>query len=254
VAVTEADIHTWVTRAELILAAVVFVVLLFVSAPYGRHHRSGWGPTMPNAIGWAVMESPALVLFGALYLLGRHASETVPLVLAAAWMLHYTHRAVVFPLRMRTQGKRMPVTVAALAFAFNCLNAYVVGRWISHLGRYAGEWLRDPRFIVGMMVFAAGFWVNIVADRRLIALREPGETGYSIPRGWLFDYVAAPNYLGEIVEWTGYAVAMWSLPGAAFALFTVANMTPRALAHRRWYRETFPDYPTQRRALIPFVV
>jgi hypothetical protein len=50
------------------------------------------------------------------------------------------------------------------------------------------------------------------------------------------------------------AIATWSLPGLAFACFTIANLAPRAMTHHRWYRETFPDYPRTRRTLIPFVL
>jgi 3-oxo-5-alpha-steroid 4-dehydrogenase 1 len=39
-----------------------------------------------------------------------------------------------------------------------------------------------------------------------------------------------------------------------FANWTMANLVPRVLAHHRWYRETFKDYPARRRALIPFLL
>jgi hypothetical protein len=38
-----------------------------------------------------------------------------------------------------------------------------------------------------------------------------------------------------------------------FFLFTAANLVPRAAQNHRWYRETFPDYPRERRALIPWM-
>jgi hypothetical protein len=63
--------------------------------------------------------------------------------------------------------------------------------------------------------------------------------------------VSCPNYLGEIVQWFGWALLGWSLPGLAFALFTLANLAPRAYAHHRWYLATFPDYPRDRAALLP---
>jgi len=88
----------------------------------------------------------------------------------------------------------------------------------------------------------------------LLNLRKPGETGYKVPRGWLYEYVTCPNYLGEIIEWLGFALATWSLPGLAFALYTAANVGPRAFAHHRWYRERFPDYPKHRKVLIPFLL
>ena len=62
-----------------------------------------------------------------------------------------------------------------------------------------------------------------------------------------------PNYLGEIVVWSGWALATWSLPGLAFAVWTIANLAPRARSHHTWYQETFPDYPAERKALVPWM-
>jgi 3-oxo-5-alpha-steroid 4-dehydrogenase 1 len=235
------------------LAAVTLAALSFVTAPYGRYTRSGWGPTIPSRVGWIVMESPAVLAFLAFYLLGSHRAAPAPLVLLALWQTHYIHRAFVFPFAMRAKGKRMPVAIAAMAIAFNVLNAWVNARWISELGDYPASWLVDPRFVLGAVTFFVGMGINVRADRRLMALRAPGEAGYKIPRGGLYEYVSSPNYLGEIVEWLGWALATWSLPGLAFAIYTIANLGPRALHHHAWYRRSFPDYPPRRKALLPFV-
>ena len=96
--------------------------------------------------------------------------------------------------------------------------------------------------------------INLHADTVLIHLRKPGETGYKIPRGGIYRFVTSPNYLGEIMEWCGWALMTWSLPGLAFAVYSVANLAPRALSNHKWYREKFDDYPTSRRALIPFLL
>jgi 3-oxo-5-alpha-steroid 4-dehydrogenase 1 len=103
-------------------------------------------------------------------------------------------------------------------------------------------------------LFAGGLLLNATSDLVLRGLRRPGETGYRIPRGGAFDWVSCPNYLGEIVEWAGWALATWSLPGLAFAVYTTANLAPRAVSHHRWYQERFPDYPRQRSALVPFLL
>lgn len=250
---TEASWHGVAVWAEFGFAGAALLALVFVAAPYGRHERPGWGPTIPARVGWLVMESPAVVVFAALYALGDHAWEAAPLALAAMWMAHYVHRTLVFPFRMRERGKRMPLVIAAMAFVFNVLNVYVVARWVSHLGDYDTSWLWDPRFLAGAAVFVAGSAVNHRADTTLIGLRKPGDTGYRIPEGWLFDRITSPNYFGEIVEWFGFALATWSLAGLAFAVFTAANIGPRAFANRRWYRATFPDYPPERKALIPYL-
>jgi protein-S-isoprenylcysteine O-methyltransferase Ste14 len=103
-------------------------------------------------------------------------------------------------------------------------------------------------------LFAAGYALNRRSDRTLRTLRAPGETGYRIPRGGGFRWVSSPNYLGEIVEWLGWALATWSPAGLAFAVYTAANLAPRAVDNHRWYREKFPDYPADRRALVPYVM
>lgn len=245
--------YRWFVYAELLLAAVTFVALLFVVAPYGgRHGRAGWGPTVPARVGWVVMEAPAAVLFVAFYLLGSHRAEPVPLLFLALWQVHYVYRAFVYPFLMRSRS-RMPVLVMALAIGFNTLNAWVNARWVSEYGTYPIGWLADPRFWLGLVLFAGGLTLNAASDRTLRRLRRAGG-GYRIPHGGGFRYVSSPNYLGEIVEWTGWAVLTWSLAGASFALYTIANLAPRALANHRWYRETFPDYPEGRRALVPFVL
>jgi 3-oxo-5-alpha-steroid 4-dehydrogenase 1 len=44
-------------------------------------------------------------------------------------------------------------------------------------------------------------------------LRKPGDTGYYIPKGGMFEYVSGANFFGEILEWTGFAIASGSTAG-----------------------------------------
>ena len=238
---------------ELLLAGLTFLILFAVTAPYGRSIRPGWGPTIASRVGWIVMETPPVLLFVAFYLTGDHRAEKVPLVFLALWQMHYVHRAFVYPVRMRLRHKRMPLLIALMAIGFNTLNAYVNACWISHFGDYPVSWLWSPQFVIGLVVFVSGAAMNLHADEVLRTLRKPGETGYRIPDRGLHRWVSAPNYFGEIVEWTGWAIMLDAPAGWAFAVYTFANLAPRAVSHRRWYRATFPDYPPHRRALIPFV-
>jgi len=251
--VFDATLHTQVVWALFALAGLTFVLLFFISAPYGRHARAGWGPSMPSRLVWVVMESPSVLVFFVVFAFGAHRGEVVPLVLLVLWQLHYVHRTYVFPFRIRAKGKRTPVVVGFMALAFTSVNAWVNAAWIGHLGTYELGWLVDPRFLGGVALFLVGWVINLHADTVLIRLRAPGETGYRIPQGGLYRYVSCPNYLGEILEWIGWALATWSLAGAAFAVYTIANLAPRARTHHRWYQDTFPDYPPERRALLPFI-
>lgn len=247
----EATFHTVLLIGFIATAAAIVPLLVVVRAPYGRYVRSGWGPTVPNRTGWTLMELPAVAVFGACFAIGHRTSATA-LAFLVLWELHYVYRAVAYPFLLRPAERRVPVLVVGAGMTFNVVNGYLNGRWLFALGpERSAAWLHDPRFVAGACVFALGFAVHAWSDFRLRSLRRPGETGYSIPHGGLFRWVTSPNYFGEIVQWSGWALATWSLPGLAFALWTAANLAPRALAHQRWYSEHFADYPAERRALVP---
>ncbi len=250
----EAQFHTLATLSLMGLGALTLVALLFIDAPYGRHSRPGWGPTLPSRVGWISMESPTLLVFVPVYLAGSESSSTVPLVLFGMWLSHYVHRTLIYPFRLDKNAKRVPVVISLLGALFNTLNAYLIARHLSELGSYDLAWLSDPRFSIGAGLFALGYYINRSADAALLELRKNGGPGYLIPRGGLYEYVSCPNYLGELIQWCGFAVATWSLPGLAFAWYTAANLVPRALSHHRFYLREFPDYPKARKALIPFVL
>lgn len=250
----EAAIFYRVVYAGLGAGLATLVALCFLPAPYGRHSRPGWGPTIDPRIGWLVMELPAVAIVAALFLTSERTGSLAALVFLGMWELHYVHRAFVFPLLLRSGSARMPVLIPALGIVFNLFNSYLQGGWLFRVSPpYAAAWLRDPRFVLGAALFLAGMAINWHSDSVLRNLRKPGETKYQVPQGGLYRWVSCPNYLGEIVEWIGWAIATWSLAGAAFAFWTAANLVPRAVSHHRWYRRQFPNYPKERCAIVPLL-
>jgi protein-S-isoprenylcysteine O-methyltransferase Ste14 len=238
----------------LAAAVGIFAALFFITAPYGRHFRQGWGSPIPNRYAWMLMESPAALVFAVCFIVGTVPKNLPILLFISLWELHYLHRAFIYPLTIRDGYKKMPFAVIMLGFGFNLTNAYANGRFLFDLsGGYPLNWPHDLRFIAGTALFLMGFTINRWADLTLRALRKPGETGYRIPYGGLFRWISCPNYLGEIVEWFGWALATWSLPGLAFAVWTLANLAPRSRSHHLWYHANFPEYPAERKALIPWI-
>ena len=57
-----------------------------------------------------------------------------------------------------------------------------------------------------------------------------------------------------MLEWLGFAIMTFSLPAFIFFLWTVANLFPRAIATHKWYEKTFDNYPSKRKAIIPFII
>ncbi|MCB9642750.1 MAG: DUF1295 domain-containing protein [Myxococcales bacterium] len=237
------------------LCPIVIISTLFITAPYGRHARSGWGPKIDTRWLWLIMESPAVFGFITFYFLGPRALEPMSLILLALWQSHYIHRTLIYPWRMRASQTRTPFLIAGMAILFNLCNAYVNATHISSKeAGYTLAWLYDPRFILGVALFAWGYFINRQSDEILRNLRKPGETEYKIPHGGFYKWLSCPNYFGEFMIWAGWAIATWSLAGLSFFLFTVANLLPRAISNHRWYIEKFPDYPKERKAVFPFIL
>jgi protein-S-isoprenylcysteine O-methyltransferase Ste14 len=234
-------------------ALIIFIILFFVTAGYGQHINKKWGSTINNKLGWFYMEIPTVVIFFICYILGDRQTDLVPLIFMAIWMVHYCQRTFLFPLLIRGK-EQMPVTIILAGFTFNCVNAYLQARWIyTFSSSYALNWLVNPLFIIGIIIFLCGLIINLHSDHIIRNLRNPGENEYKIPYGGMFKYVSSPTYFGEITEWTGWAIMTWSLPGLVFALWTFANLAPRARSNHLWYNDTFPDYPKGRKALVPYI-
>ena len=235
---------------QFLLCPLVLISLLWMTAPYGRHHRPGWGLRLPNRTAWIMMELPALVVITAFVLASpaRHSPQAwVPLLF---WLFHYGYRTFIFPALMRPSDKTFPAALVLFAIAFNSLNGYNNATALIEAGKIDAP-LLSAHFVTGTAIFVAGFSIHFQSDRIIRNLRKPGATGYAIPNGGLYRWVGSPAYLGEIIQWIGWAVLTWSLAGAAFALFTICNLAPRAISNHRWYRESFEDYPVKRRILIP---
>ncbi|MDE5941205.1 MAG: DUF1295 domain-containing protein [Muribaculaceae bacterium] len=248
------DIFLWVMAAT---AVVVFVALHFVTAGYGMMYNRRWGPTVGNRPGWVLMEAPVFVAMALLWWFSGRRGETAPLVMFLLFELHYFQRSFVFPLLIRTRG-RMPVSIILMGVTFNVLNALMQGGWIFYISpadRYPASWLGSWQFIAGTAVFLTGMAINIHSDSVIRNLRAPGDTRHYIPRRGMFRYVSSANYFGEFVEWTGFALLTWSWAGAVFALWTFANLAPRAEKIHERYTSEFGDEFTRLnlRRILPFV-
>ncbi len=236
------------------IGLVIFPVLLKVKQPYGRHATKGWGPVIRNRVGWFLMELPALLVFGYFVSFSDFKNQTVAAAVVL-WAIHYIHRSIIFPFRLKTKGKMMPLVIVFSAILFNTINGFFNGYWLAHfVPDGTDKVLSNARLIIGGIVFLSGFLINQYHDRLLIQLRKDNTAGYRIPHGGFFKLISCPNYLGEIITWTGFLIVTSSLPAFAFLIWTLVNLVPRALDHHQWYQKHFPDYPSSRKALLPYIL
>ncbi|MFT5247439.1 MAG: 3-oxo-5-alpha-steroid 4-dehydrogenase 1 [Gammaproteobacteria bacterium] len=235
-----------------LIAISVFILLLFVTAPYGRHNRKGWGAGLSNKWGWFLMEVPSFLIV--LYFLWGAESSAYAMLLGSLWLFHYTYRTFIFPFRLRTSRKKMPWIIALSAIGFNGMNAGLNGYYLAHLETYTESDFLSGHFILGAVLFVFGTITHQWADHKLINLRKSkNDTSYHIPKGGLFNLVSCPNMLGELTQWTGFAFMAWNWPALSFALWTAANLIPRAFKHHKWYLKNLDKYPVGRKAIFPFI-
>lgn len=239
--------YLWLT-----MAGITFVLLHFVTAPYGRHIQKGWGKLIPNQLGWILMELPSFVIMLACWLWTE--SSIYAQFLFGIWTIHYFIRTFVFPFRIKTTGKKMPLSIMLSAIFFNVVNAGINGYYLSVLEHYSLDDFFSWKFFLGVLLFGLGFIGNQISDTILIRLRTDADKGYKIPYGFLFKYVSCPNHFCEIIEWLGFAIMAWNLPALCFLAWTIANLLPRARKHHKWYKNHFPDYPKNRKIIVPFVL
>jgi len=116
-------IYAWIG-----IGIILFPVLLKIPAPYGKHNRKGWGPSFPNKMGWIIMELPALAVFIIFFLLGPGTPSGITWLFFLIWLLHYTNRTFIYPLRTKTKNKKMPILIVLFALFFNQGNDQIRNR------------------------------------------------------------------------------------------------------------------------------
>ena len=183
---SEESFFSYLILSWFILAFATFISLFFFTAPYGRHTSSNWGPALSDKTGWLIMEAASPLMFAVLFFLGSNPITFTTIVFLLMWEAHYIHRAFIYPFSLRGEAKRMTIIVVVLAVVFNTMNGYLNGRYIFTLSDgYTGQWLGDPRFLIGLGLFIAGFVINRRADLTLRNLRKPGDSYSGRTRqGW----------------------------------------------------------------------
>ena len=240
-----------------IIAVIVFIALYFVTAGYGVFYNKKWGPSIPNKIGWILMESPVFIAMILLCVFSERSTNIVCLIFLILFEIHYFQRSFIFPFLIRGKSV-MPLSVILMGVVFNTLNALMQGGWIFYVApenMYETSWLTTPQFIIGTLIFFAGMIINIHSDNIIRHLRKPGDTKHYLPKKGMFKYVTSANYFGEFVEWCGFAILTWSLAGAVFALWTFANLAPRAAKIYDNYKKEFGDELDTKKVkrILPFI-
>ena len=236
----------------LVLGLVTAIILLKVSAPYGKFTSTSWGPNISFKWGWIIQETISPICFSIFFLIGPNNQQPILWIFFIIWNLHYFNRSIIFPLRQK-QTSMCPLVIVLAAIFFNLVNGFTNGYFLGNLIEYPINYIYSVNFICGAIILIIGVIINITSDNILIKIKKENK-GYQIPRGFLYNHISCPNYLGEIIEWTGFFIMTLSVPALLFVFWTMANLIPRAISNHNWYINKFSDYPNNRKAIIPFFI
>jgi hypothetical protein len=78
--VKEITIYNSLLIAWFAAAAITFITLFFIVAPYGRHARKGWGYSIKNKMAWVIMEAPSPIVFALCFFFGDIKLNVVTLI------------------------------------------------------------------------------------------------------------------------------------------------------------------------------
>ena len=108
--------------------------------------------------------------------------------------------------------------------------------------------------ILGSVIFLIGETGNCICHIQLRKFRDEKR-----PTFLLFNHVSCPHYFFEILPWTGFFLAKWTLAAVLFLLATIITLVVYARKKHTAYLEEFDGkdgselYPVNRKALIPFI-
>ena len=246
-------IYEFILFPWLIVAILSFCLLFKTNAPYGKFSNKGWGKLLNYKIGWFIQEIVSPITFSYFFIIGSADKNIISWVLFSIWVGHYINRSIIFPMRLSNTSS-IPTSVILSAILFNLVNGFINGYHLGNLAFFDSNYIYSLNFVFGILIFILGLFINISSDNILIRIKSQNK-GYQIPHGMFYKYVSCPNYLGEILEWIGFAIICYSIPALLFVIWTIANLLPRALANHKWYKSKFPnEYPQNRKAIFPFII
>ncbi len=204
--------------------------------------------------GMLIIYAPALVAAAIYMLLARSGISSQYRMNLAAWMVlvHFLKRTLEVLFLHKYSGSTILATARMIGFAYAFQATMICAT--------SNPNPNDISIAVGNATFVIGIVGNFYHHYLLASLRASSDRvdqgkKYTAPTGGMFEYVAAPHYLFELIGWLGIAVASEQI--TAYLTFggMVAYLAARSVNQNSWNKEKFSDkdWPASRRNLIPFI-
>lgn len=180
--------------------------------------------------------------------------DPVAILAIACWMLHFLKREFETIFVHKFSRPTMPLN----NLFKNCTYYWTFGAAI-------GYPLCNPSYVppspllikIGLAIFILSELGNLKCHLMLSNMRpKEGSQQRDIPRGFLFNLVACPNYTFEIMSWVGFSIMTMIPMSFLFTIVGFLQMTEWAIKKHKGYKKDFPEeYPKlKRKAIIPFIL
>ena len=273
----------WVVAALVTLILLVTHYLKLSPIPTW-HQMSTWGKALPDNAdkGWYMVHKHVFRYF---YIVAVFVNTAIWMYLVAGNTIDFhlngqctSPHTTLFILFLSTvqsyrrlyeclfvsrfsQSAVMHINFAAFGFTFYSfvtLTILASGGSIT-LNAIPLEFFSSPCVITGTVLFVTASYHQyichkILADLRVLNLRACVPK-YSVPYGDWFSYISGPHYLAEVLIYISYLVISRGESQLIWLMnsYTTLAMSYCAITTHKWYRNTFKNYPKERKSLIPFI-
>mmetsp|Transcript_30932 Transcript_30932/g.79861 ORF Transcript_30932/g.79861 Transcript_30932/m.79861 type:complete len:311 (+) Transcript_30932:244-1176(+) len=215
-------------------------------------------PSVPSKIGMLVIYLPGTLMSAYSVVAALGASGGVAsraLLVATLLLIHFLKRALEVGFLHRYSG-RASLAESMTIGAYYGFAAWAISSWMLEVpaGFYSQVQFSSLAPVLGTLLFAIGIAGNLYHHRLLADLRKDGSKHYKVPTGGLFDYATCPHFFCELLGWYGIVLASQQIGALGVAVGMTSYLTGRAIATQKWYKAKLDDYPTNRKAIIPFIL
>ena len=170
-------------------------------------------------------------------------------------LLHYFKRELETAFVHRFSSETMPLS-NIFKNSFHYFILFGFGTMFFYLAPWykPPSWATDEIFYAATGLFCLFEFLNLMTHITLRNLRSPGSIERKIPYGWGFGMVSSANYLWETCAWLVFCVQAQLIGGYIFLVASIYQMTVWALKKHKRYRQEFPDYPRNRKAIFPCIL
>ena len=167
-------------------------------------------------------------------------------IASAMWLFHYGKRILETNLVHTFSHSTMPLRNLFKNSTYYWGFAAAIAWFVAHAEREVG--VLEMTAIALFFVFEL---LNFYCHVRLRLLRPKGSTAHVLPRGFLFDSIACPNYTMEILAWISFAVFVRVWPAYLFPIVGGVQMLIWADQKRKRLMAEFPEARNRGR-ITPF--